>query len=552
MPSLPRDTGWVAVAVRAVVAMAGIALAAVSFFQYRSLNAVREETFAWLVGTGVHMDAADLDREHDPERVRLRAARAVVAAELAPSRSEGLPPERAARESAERMAEAARVGGEILARRPASWEAAQVMGTATYLGWAQARDPRLFTEYRRWEAPLELALRLAPSRREPVRFLAGAYLEIWPALSSRKRGIARGLLIEIFHDPEDLGRLLEPWLDRARNHWEAFSVLPDDPEIWGRVAETLGRRGDWPGYDTARRRTDEELLKRLRRDLLEADRLRAAGALRDARGLYLSVAQRARPEARFLPLLERALERCPPGPVNSETSERLEPHLVQALDRCLMAGCQITPAALKRLSRFVRGQEPPQAALAALFYGDLPRAGLYERRSEGLGSESWAPYLVAKARMLAARGRAEEAREALALVHPSWERRPLYWQALAETAQAAGDVGAQAAAEARIAAFANRAWVSTDWTWRQGIARLEMMTAAPAAGLTVRLDVWPEGGTVLDLRLDGAGLGAFPVRPGTGTPPSLQLRVPLRAGFHVVEIVNAQRGQVAPGPVEIH
>ena len=554
MPSLPRDTGWAAVAVRAVVAMAGIALAAASFFQFRSLSAVREETFAWLVRTGVHLDAADLDREHDPERVRLRAARAVVAAELAPSRSEGLPPERAARESAERMAEAARVGGEILARRPASWEAAQVMGTATYLGWAQARDPRLFTEYRRWEAPLELALRLAPSRREPVRFLAGAYLEIWPALTSRKRGIARGLLIEIFHDPQDLGRLLEPWLDRARNQREAFSVLPDDPEAWELTAEALGRRGDWPGYDAARRRTDEELLKRLRRDLLKADRLRSIGSLVEARSVYLSVAERARPEARFLPLLERALERCPPGLVDRATSERLTPHLAQALDRCMLAGCQMAPAALKRLANFVREQEPAQAALAALFCGDLPRATLYERRTEGLGNPGWAPYLVAKARVLAARGRIDEAREALSLVHTSWQGRSLYWRALSEVAAAEGDAGARAEAAARLAAFAGRAWPAAAWTWHQGAARLEMVTGEPAAGLAIHLDAWPKNGAVLELRLDGTGLGAFPVRPAqlaTGAVLVLPVMPPLRPGIHLLEIANANESQIAPGAVEI-
>jgi hypothetical protein len=289
----------------------------------------------------------------------------------------------------------------------------------------------------------------------------------------------------------------------------------------------------------------------LRGDLLKAERLRSAGSLGEARALYLSVAERARPEARFLPLLETALERCPPGPVDGRTAERLEPHLAQALDRCLVAGCQLEPAALKRLSRFVRGQEPAQAALAALFYDDLPRADLYERRTDRLESEDWAPYLVAKARALAARGRGEEAREALSRVHPSWQQRPLYWQALSEVAEAAGDAGARAAADRWLASRARRAWPATEWTWRRGVARLELVTDAPAAGLRVGLDALPAGGAMLELWLDGAGLGTFPVRPAAGGAPALRLAVPLQPGLHLLEIVNAQRSQIAPGAVEI-
>ncbi|MEA2602888.1 MAG: hypothetical protein QOF89_3880 [Acidobacteriota bacterium] len=536
---------WKSIVWRAGLALTALGLAFAASAELRSLQAAREEAFAGLQRARVSLDAADLDREPDPERVRLRTARALVAAELDPARGQGLPPQELGRQAAQRMAEAAQAGADVLARRPASWEAAQVLGAATYIGWAQSRDPRLFTDYRRWEAPLEAALRLAPARREPTVLLAAAYLEVWPALSPRKRAIARRLLAETFRNTDDLGRLLEPWLDRAADRREAFSVLPDDPAGWERVADALGRRGDWEGYDAARRRGDEALLGALNRDLLTADRLRSGGALNEARTLYLKVAQRARPEARFQPLLERALERCPPGPVDTPTSERLKPLLDQALDRCLIAGCEIEPVALKRLSHFVRQQDPQQEALATLFAGDLPGAALFERRTQGLGTEPWAPYLLAKARVLAARGRVEEAREALSLVYPSWQGRPLYWQTRAEVAQAAGDRGAQAEAEARLAAFARRSWPAGAWTLRQGIARLEMVTDGPAAGLTVDLDQAPKGGTVLELRLDGAGLGAFPVPPAAGATPPLRLPVPLGSGLHVLEIVNAQ--QVVPG-----
>lgn len=547
---LPMPSRWTAPVLRASVAGAAIALALAVAMEYRALRTARAAAFAWLEGAGVTLDASALSREPDPEGVRLQAARAVLAAELDPARRQGIPPAQAARETGERMAVVARAAREVLARRPASWEAALVAGAATYLGWSQARDPRLFTAYRQWEAPLETALRLAPSKREPARFLAAAYLEIWPALSPRKRGIARGLLTEVFRRSEDLGRMIDPWLDTAADRREAFTVLPDDPAAWERVEQAYAARGDLPGFAAARQRREASLLARLRRDLLEADRLRDAGRPEEARALYLAVAGGARPEARYQDLLEKALERCPPGPVDSATAARLAPHLARALDRCLFASCELKPASLKRLAHFVRDPAPDQVALASLFAGDPQRASLYERRAEGLGTEPWAPYLITKARALAARGRVDEAREALALVHPSWQGRPLFWQARAEVDRAAGDPGGVADAQARLAGLARRTWTAPDWTWSRSTARLEMMIAAPAAGLAVALDQVPANGALVGLRLDGAAVGSFTVRPLAGAPAALRVAAPLGRGLHVLEF-EALNGGGLPGAVEL-
>ncbi|HSS79486.1 MAG TPA: hypothetical protein VLV54_22385 [Thermoanaerobaculia bacterium] len=546
-PSGRRGADWVW---RAGLVLTALGLTLAVGAEHRGLEAARDEGFGRLQRAEVNLDAGAIDREPEPDRVRLRTARALIAAELDPARGKGLPPQEAASQAAQRMAETAQVGRDVLARRPASWEAAQAMGAATYLGWAQGHDPRLFTAYRSWEAPLEAAVRLAPASREPTLLLAAAYLEVWPALSPRKRAVARGLLAQVFRDADERGRLLEPWLDRVTDRQEAFSTLPDDPAAWDQVAGILGRRGDWPGYDAARRRGDEALLSSLNRDLLKADRLRSDGNLEEARTLYLGVAQRARPEARFQELLEQALDRCPPGPVDTQTSQRLQPFLEQALDRCLMAGCELKPAALKRLSHFVREQEPQQQALATLFAGDLPGAARFERRTQGLGTEPWAPYLLTRARLLAARGKVEDAQQALSLVNLSWQTRPLYWQAQAEVAKAAENPGALAEAEVRLAALSRRSWSAQSWTWRHGIARLEMLTETAAAGLAVDLDQTPKEGAILELRLDGAGLGAVPVPPGrTGAP--LLLALPLGRGLHVLEILDAQRSQVIPGAVAL-
>ena len=534
---------------RAFLCFLALALALASVLQYRSLQATQRETALWLDGLGITREAA-LDREPDPERVRLRAVRSAFAAELDPARRAGLDPETAARESAARLAETAERAGEVLAARPASWEAALVQGGATYLGWSQVRDPRLLQRYRRWEAPLEAALRLAPGKREPVRFLAAAYLEIWPALSPRKKAIAQGMLAEVFRDPEDLKRLIGPWLDVAGSPQEAFQAVPPEARAWERVERALVERGDWRGFAAARARRNMVLLAELRRDLAEADRLRRAGNLLPARVLYLSVAERARPEARYLEVLEAALTRCPPGPVNRETAELLAPHLDRALDRCLLAGCELNPKALKRLSRFVRDAAPEQEALAALFSGDLPAASGLERRSGALWDEDWAPYLIAKARMLASRGRTEEAGETLSLVHRSWQDRPVYWQAQRELALALGDAGKAGKAEERLAALSRTSWPATAWTWRRDRPRLEMLAAGDASGLSMSLDEVPENGAVVELRLDGAVVGAFPVRPAATAVP-LALPVPVRRGLHLLEIESLHGGRVLPGEVRL-
>lgn len=542
---------WAGAVVRTGFAAAALACGFAVLSEFHALRASRQAAFRWLVESGVTLDASALGREPDPERVRLRAARAVLVAELDPAQHQGIAPERAMRERAERMAAAAEAGREILARRPASWEAAWVQGAATYVGWSQARDPRLFTAYREWEAPLETALRLAPTKPEPVRFLAGTYLETWRSLSPRKRRIARALLAEVFRDADSLRRLIDPWLSTAADRREAFSVVPDDPEAWKIVAAAYVQRGDLAGYAAAREREEESLLAALGRDLLEADRLRGDGRLAEARALYLSVAERARPEARYLSLLEQALERCPPGPVDSRTAERLAPHLSRALDRCFVARCEISPGALKRLSRFVRDPTPPQAALAALFSDDPSRAGIYERHTEGLNGEAWAPYLIAKARRLAARGRVDEAREALAQVHLAWQVRPLYWQARAEVARAAGDARGSAAAQEHLAAAVRSAWPATEWTWHSGVARLEMLAGAPAAGLGIELDSVPEGGALVELRLDGAAVGTFLVQRSAGGGPALRVAAPLGRGLHVLELESLSGGQVLPGTVAL-
>ena len=239
-PTARRPTARLA---RAAVAAAALALAVVPMLRLRALATRQEQMSAWLGRSGI-VAPRELEHEPDTERVELRAARASLAAELDPARHSDLAPAEEARQRAEaatRLAETASLAAGAFAERPAAWEAAMVMGAATYLSWSLAHDPRLFTAAPAWERPLETAIALAPGRTEASRLLAGSYLEIWPALSSAKRERGRQLLASVFSDPQAFAGLIGPWLATAASREEAFAVIPATPEAWAKL-QRLGLR----------------------------------------------------------------------------------------------------------------------------------------------------------------------------------------------------------------------------------------------------------------------------------------------------------------------
>ena len=537
---------------RIALAAPGLALALLAGARYGSLRAEQRAQEERLEAIGIPLDprvGREIAREPEREGVRLRAARAVLAGEMAHAASltPGTPEERQEMlAGSRRLAEAARQAGEALAERPGSWEAAMVLGAATYLSRSLARDSTLFTSAADWEAPLQAARRMAPAKREPTRFLTAAYLEIWPSLSAPKRELTGEMVAEMFRDPEDLRLLLPSWL-AAVDHRRAFSAIPADPQAWEQTERFYAERSDWEAFQKARQRWDYTLWKRLHERIAEADARLARGDLRTARALYLEVAEQARPDARYRDLLEAALTRCPPGPVGAQTAERLTPRLDWAVERCLLAECPLPPAALKRLAHLASNQSPPQEALALVVAGDLHQAINLERRSETLWSEAWAPYLIVKARAMTQRRQIAEAEKALGLVHLSWWQRPTYWLARLDFARAAGRLGEAVKAEEKLRGFARREWTAADWTSPQGRARLELFTDGPARGIELALDEVPDRGTVVELRLDGATRGSFPA----GSQRSFAIALPLTPGFHVLELDNVGAGRVLPGAVRL-
>jgi len=537
--------------VRLGLAAVGILLAVAAVGRYRALDKERRDLTAWLETSGQPIDprlARELARELDVNGLAVRAVRASLAREiwaLAHADSPAIEAERLPR--AARLAETAQRAGAALADSPASWEAAMVLGAATYMSESQARDSRLFTDHERWEEPLQAAIRLAPAKREPLRFLTTAYLEIWPALTVPKRAATRRMVAEMMRDPEDLRSILGSWFAVAGRGKEALSVLPPDPRAWEQVQSILASQSDWEGFSGARQQWDHILGAQLRSMVAAADAELAQGEPRNARDLYIAALKLVRPDIGDRDVLEAALIHCPPGPMSRDTAKHLTRLLDWSLERCQVAACPLSPPALERLARFAGETAAPREAMAVLLSGDLPGAVAVERRSGAVWNDAWTPYLVAKARALARRGRLSEAATALDLVPRGWWERPAYWQARLELARAADDAAGAARAENSLRGMTRRAWPATVWTWRAERAQMEMLIDAPAQGVTIGLDEVPPAGAVVELRLDGVLRGLLTAQPAG----SLTTDGALGPGTHVLEVESIAGGRVVPGAVRL-
>lgn len=186
-------------------------------------------------------------RERTPHLADLVVARAIVEDVLAVGKA-GAKERPPVEVRAELLPEARRLARRAWGEQPDLWEAAMLLGAATYLERSLARDPRLYTGAADWEAPLLFAAgrsRGSASRRarEPERFLAAAYLELWRALSEEKKARAVEVLRRAFAEPDVLTRLLPTWASQARDVEELMAAIPDRPESLASVERFAARRG---------------------------------------------------------------------------------------------------------------------------------------------------------------------------------------------------------------------------------------------------------------------------------------------------------------------
>jgi hypothetical protein len=552
-----RSPGALPASVLAAVLVGAAAAAIVSVATtFAELRSERAELLTTARALGVDAPAvvAGLRRTEDPERQRARLARVLVVRALStPEAGPGFRPER--------LAAARELGRRALARRPASWEAATALGTATFLQWLDARDPRLLQEYGTWEEPLLLARRLAPHRDEPVRYLATAYLELWPFLSGEKRELARELLARAFEHQRTFDRLVEPWLRIAGDDPDLLSVLPREPRVWRRLREIYGRRGEWRSVCVAWEEERRLLHLELARRLSEAERLLDGGELLQARQLFFSVLTDAPRERRFVPYAERALRLAPHGPGSATRARAAGEWLRWSVDLCGLGECPFSRAATVRLaSELLSGGDGggPELALAAwgrLVGGERRRAERLADRGRIFGGEPWGPYLAETSRLLIDEGHLARARTLLEEIHPTWRDHPIVQRAWRELARSAPEPppGPSPVAAPR------ESWPATAWDWRSApggrgfadTARLEIVTgrSAPGAAIGVRAGA---SGAVLQVLWDGASLGCFPWEPGVG---GLTVDAPSEAGLHLLEVRVLGRDPggdvVSPGAVRL-
>jgi len=509
----------------------------------------------------LRVDRPELLREighaGDGARARLAVASALLATELAPPEGVDEPDL-----SRRRLEAARRLAASALEERPASWRAATVTGTATYLAWSGGRsrepDPRLLQEYHRWEEPLLLARRLAPGRDEPARALVSAYVELWPALSDDKRRLARELAGRALRDRQTFDRLIEAWLTTAGTGPDALAAIPDEPWAWERIASIMANRADWTAFCDARERHRGALEHGLQRHLDDARVQLDRGQILAARAALLGLIARTPAEPRFAPVVDAALRAAPPGPPHLELLPGLRSWLRWHLAATASGGNGLSHDALARLrSAAFPGSlgtdDLPLAARATLALGEanaVQRAERIERKADDLWSESWGLYFIEKAGALAERGHTDAARATLDRVHPAWRDQPLFLDLAARLARTDGrsnQTGEAARIRAALERQRSRRWPVTAWSWSNPTPVLRMLVRESGNGLRITIAEAPAAGAAVEVRLDGEGAGCREIRNGD----TITLAMPIAPGPHSLELATLAGERVWPGPVEL-
>ena len=501
---------------------------------------------------------ADITSDLDPAHARALAGRALLAgalnvdgiAELGPSRQlEEIESRADALEASEALAFGA------LEDRHSHWQAAMVMGGSRYLRNSLTLDRSLFTDHRRWEAPLEMARTMAPSQPEPSRFLSMAYLEIWPALSANKRSAAMAMLSRSFEDRPTFERTIRPWLEVNDDLAEALELMPDEPYAWAAVSHILEEKRDWFVLALVFERSLESHLRRSVRQLPAASEMLAGGETRQARFAIMEILALP-PMHRFRDLVSQAMQLLPAGPVDRETSYSLARWIDWESDRCLFRSCSLSPAVTRRIANSAFGLEPVQAARAALSYGDT-REGQRLSREAGvdISTSEWAPYHLQLAKLLTKKQQATAALAALANVRGHLADSSLYLQIRAEAEEQLGDRSAALALRTDLNLRARNRYRARDWFQQEGtrveklLYRMELVTAVEAETLEIEWLQVPGEGCAVSISLDGRLVDA---RALSSTRSSrIDLPKPLAPGLHVLEVSRVGGHAPQPGAVSL-
>ena len=527
-----------------------VALAGAAVAQYSHWKSDHALALQLMQETGLAERLPDVakrvERERDPQWAKLAIARALLAEHFDQRWLQNLEPQERQQEIAEmeeRLELARELAAEVLSTRPATWQAAMILGGATLFESARSGTPGVIANREAWERPLRAALGLAPGEEEPRRLLAGAYLGIWPTLSQNEQQEGRALVAGAFEDETTFRLFAERWLQVARGRDDAFSLVPDRTSAWRFLQSVYTRRSDWQGYVEAHRRWDRALLAELERDLTEAEDRLHGGDTRGARSLMLSVLARARHDRRYADTITEALAACPPGLAGERLRKQLSSLLDWALEQYVVGKPVLESGAIARLAAATGELRPEQEALVALVSGDLSRAERVEHRSEAIRTEAWAPYLLLKARLLAEGGNPDTATAALAQLHSLWGRTAV----ALEVRRLVSGSAMIPSSEGDSKEMPGTEWPATEWRWKGRTARLYLLPTVAAGGVEIGFDVAPPEGRPVEVRWDQEMVEVAVVASGE----TLVFRFDIQPGLHIVDVDFLTSGRVMPGKVQL-
>jgi tetratricopeptide (TPR) repeat protein len=510
----------------------------------------RQEMLQLLDESGVARAQPDLvrrvERESTAHHARITTARGLVYHVLTlysrPS------PEEERQAAARLLPRARELAADALEAQPNSWQAAMILGTATYLDRSLRRDPRLYTEARAWEAPLEKAVRDARGHPEPARLLATAYLETWDNLSAQKKEAAKTLLARVFEDDLRAFEALAPaWSGLGLSTEETLSIVPGHPEAWRVLERAYAADSRWGPFRLAHESYLDALESTLEAQRQEAEERLRLGNFFRARSMILKVIVQAPPSGRFAPLVARALEIYPPGLHGLSATNRLKAWLDWARELARVGVEPLPPSAIARLLDAVGEIEPHEAAQAAQLADDLYQAERYEKLARPLSLSIWAPYLVIKADRLVELGEPDRAHEALSMVFQGARSELPYRWVRQKVARARGDLVELAIAEEQVEELRKESWTTLEWRWRYDRPVLELLASRDAAGVVVEMSKVAERGAVVEFRWDGEAVALRTIRPGQ----SEFLPIAVGAGPHRLELVSVAGGETIPGNVRL-
>lgn len=511
-----------------------IALALAAAAQYASWRETRSELEAILDATGIldsHPSlAADIRRAPGFARSRLRVARALLAREL--DRRFGGEEVIAGDAQPPPLATARELARVSLERQPASWQAALVLGGATYLEVGRRRDSARSPDTESWTAPLQLARRLAPGQPEPARLLAAASLGEWSRLDEDERQAAAEVVAAALRDPRSFDLLVAYWLRVAPNLERALAAIPDAAWAWDRLGNQYANNADWERFAEVHNRWRRALENDLGARLETARRMASGGERRGARERARSILGVAPPSHEFRAIFAGALDLLRLESVDRGYSAPLRDWLLWSLDRCRENRCPFAAADIELLFAATSALAPAeraQAAIAASRLDVVARAEAALHPSDPAAID----FYVLKGRWMAQRGDLRAALEALATPARVPPTRVGYWRQLAEIQRLADNPRAAAAANTTLQSMAAARWPGHQFRKHYDTLRLELHSAADADGLRLRWGDLAAGGGAVAIRWDGRVVGTYAV--GAGIPTRIE--IPVERGVHLIEVL---------------